>query len=265
MPRTSPTSGFTIIEVLIVAPIVIITITGFVALLVVLLGNNLASRGELTATYDVNAAFSGMEDDIRITAAFLATQDDDFQDPYGMGTLAGANHEWNFEGTATENVLLTRTYATDRSIRSSEKEAVYVDDGSCVTAESVRNCPPLTLNLIYFVRDGTLYRRVLMDERYLNDTIDTYIQGSSGPEQAEPFQRQSCPPDRGDNDSVCGANDELLVHGIEEFAVEYFTSAGVITTSPTEAESVKINIALERRVAGEQISLERSLRAHKLN
>ena len=67
--------GFTLVEMLVVAPIVILFIGGMIYLLVNITGETLASRSEDALSFDLQQALNRVEDDVRRSDKFLAVND----------------------------------------------------------------------------------------------------------------------------------------------------------------------------------------------
>lgn len=259
MPRMSDKqAGFTLVEIAVIAPIVLLAIIGILALLINLMGNNLAARTEVAIVHDTNAALNTIEDDIRITSAFIPGKDTDFSDPYGSN---GSGAAWDYKGSsATSRVLILRAYATTRSPRDSQKQPVYINESGC-GANIILSNPALTTNIIYFLQNGSLYRRTLT---------------RTGPSTCAPqFQRQSCPPNLASPNTICKATDALLVSGVTNFSPSYFASAETPnaidvynTTDPNAlnaAKTVDVKLEVERRINGKPFKLTRNLRVTKLN
>src|SRR5258708_5983535 len=85
------TEGFTLIEVLIIAPIVILAISGFVALMITMIGDSLATRDQNNLILETQDALDRIEQDTRLTTQFLATS---------MTMPSPQGSDSNFTGTA---------------------------------------------------------------------------------------------------------------------------------------------------------------------
>lgn len=254
---TNHQAGFTLVEVAVIAPIVILVLGGILALLIGLMSNNLASRGELETIENMNSALTTIEDDIKLASAFRTKIDTDFSDPYGKGI----GNAWSYKGNgAGDRVLIMRTYATTRSPRDSLKSPVYINDNGCSTDALLSN-PALNANMIYFVENGNLYRRTLTD-------ID---EDTCSPQ----FQRQSCPPGVASPNALCKTDDALLLTNVSRFDVEYNDNPNdsvYLDPYPANndtildpAKAVKINITVTKKLGGRTFSLARELLASKLN
>src|SRR3954469_24566042 len=69
----SRSRGFTLIEVLIIAPIVVLVIGGFVALIMAMVGDVLLTRDQNVMAYETQDALDRIEQDTRIGTQFLNT------------------------------------------------------------------------------------------------------------------------------------------------------------------------------------------------
>ena len=122
--------------------------------------------------------------------------------------------------------------------------------------------------LIYFVRDGNLYRRTLTDT--------TTPLCSSGQ-----YQKQSCPKVDLTPHASCKANDELIVSNVSSFTIAYTTTSyngnGTATitdidayskTSSTifeEVSNVVVTLKLKKTLSGTSRETTLSLRVSRVN
>lgn len=68
--RRGSAHGFTIVELLVIAPIVILTITAFISVIVNMTGDVLASRSSNLVAYDIQDALSRIEEDVKLSSTF---------------------------------------------------------------------------------------------------------------------------------------------------------------------------------------------------
>lgn len=127
--------------------------------------------------------------------------------------------------TGDSDTLILARPATD-----SNGDILYQDQGSYVTYKD---------NHIYFVEDSILYRRVLAAETAGNSATTT------------------CPEDQAT--SSCPA-DTVLAKNVTSFIITYFDNDGTEISTPSNAESVKIRIAMEDTVFGKLVSGDHELR-----
>ena len=101
--------GFTLIEVLIIAPVVVLAIGGFVSLIVSMVGDVLLTRDSNSLTFNTQRALDRIEQDIRLGTQFLTTTD-------SLTAPQGSNN--NFTGNApftnsTANTFIMSSVTTD--------------------------------------------------------------------------------------------------------------------------------------------------------
>jgi type II secretory pathway component PulJ len=251
-------SGFTLVEIAIITPIVILVLGGIVALLIGLMTDTIASRTELELTHDTTNALHIIEDDVKLTSAFLTTKGSAFTDPYGSDGLGGT---WSYKGVSeTSRTLILQAYATTRSPRDSLKAPVYINENGC-SADFILSNPTLTTNIIYYINNGSLYRRTLTDTS--QNTCQT------------PFQRQSCPPNLASPDPVCKTDDVLLLSNVTSFIVHYYNdpaSGTPLDVYPSSSStvldptvSVRVKLDISKNLGTRNFFLHRELQVSNLN
>lgn len=207
--REQRSAGFTVIEVLIIVPILALVVTGMVAFMVALLNSDSIAQVKLESTYDAQAALDIMDGDVNITKTFLLAPDTNMTDPYGPDN-AGSAWTYTTNSDNTAPVLILRMYATTTNVQNSNKLPVYINQNGCSGSALTTN-PAYTVNVIYFVRGGTLYRRVL------TDTSQTLC--------STPYQVQTCPPDAPQPvNTICKGVDETVLTNVSDFRVQFWDS-----------------------------------------
>lgn len=255
------TDGFTLIEMLIIAPIVILAIGGFVALMVSMVGDVLFTRDQNAMTYNVQAALDQVEQDIRLGTQFLTTTDD-------LETPQGSNN--NFTGNAPFTVgdgsFILSAVATDENPTSSTRWLVYYANqpNPCDGSESHNRI--FLMKIVYFIKDGDLWRRTILPD-YNTDSpangqtiCDRYGYGI--------WQQNSCSPGYAAS-TRCETNDSLVMENIDTFDVQYFAEPGdtvpLADSDAKAARTVKVTISGKKKTAGELITASGSVRATRLN
>ncbi len=211
--------GFTIVELAIVIVVLGGVFPLFISLLLNMYTDAFNLDDKVKSNSQVMQAVWYMDDNVRVSSAYLATVPSTFSDPYGPHNLGTAGAEaWSYKGdSSTSRVLITQSYATSANALNSARQPVFVDtiDFSCSTQMYYQ--PQLTFITIYFVKDGTLYRRVL------NDTTTALCAGNVQQ------QKKSCPPYiTSGRHASCQTNDEVLANNVTNFSIEYYqtTQAG---------------------------------------
>jgi len=237
---THRSSGFTIVEIGVIVPIImVLAIVLFSVMFNYLLASN-RDQVQLAQAYTQASALDRLEWDIRLSSAFLTTTDDSVTDPYGANQSGSA---WNFSGSdATHRVLMLREYATANNPLSTVRSPVYQ------MTSTAPNCSlpiyisgPLTYNIIYFVKDKTLYKRIVVN--------------SSARTCQTQYQKLSCPSTTtlgvDARNAACGADDEVIAQNVSGFSVDYYANQSSTTplntyASPSLAGSARsINVTIE--------------------
>lgn len=249
--------GFTLIELLVISPVVILAIGGFVVAIIAMTGEAMASRAANRLAYDVTAAFVQIKEDVRNSSAFLATNSFELAAPQGVN-----DDQTDFVNDG-DVLILAMPATTDNPLRASNSVKLRDRPYPCGNPLINRN-EPLQVNVVYFVKDNTLWRRVLMPSDYASTTCST------------PWQLPSCSP--GYSDSFCKTSDMRMVDGVSEtgLSLQYFARSSdsvanqfvVNPAASVEARSgvikdmtsVSVAILAEKRVAGRTVSWSASQR-----
>lgn len=238
----SKASGFTIVEVLVVAPITILAIGALIVMIVALTGDVLKTRGSNTMTFEVQDALSRIEQDIKQSGGFLAASNiNPLMSPQGYDNATAP-----FTNVGTNgNMLILNAYATKDNPATNPAAIVFNKNQPNTCGDSENENFPLMINIVYFVKDESLWRRTIMPEQYLT-------MGCSAP-----WQQPSCAP--GITGTMCQANDVRLVDGIAEtndsFNIEYYESTE--STTPLNAAVDQEASAGDRQQALSQATVAR--------
>jgi competence protein ComGC len=255
--------GFTLVEMLIVAPIVILVIGIFVSLIVTMTGSVLASRGENTLSYSINDAMTRIDQDVKASAGFLSTNSITLTT--GQGIDNGTAIFENATGSgATNPELILNSYATDQNPLTPTRNIIDAANSpyACGTQYVSQNQTLMT-NVVYFVQNGSLWRRVIMPSNYAAGGCAT------------PWQKPTCTP--GYSAAFCKTNDQDLVDGVTAFSVTYWTNSVPPTqvttasdytqtdstrqTAMLTANSVYVTITAAKTLSGRSVSQSGSVRS----
>lgn len=255
--------GFTLIEVGIVAPILMVTVLGLVSTLYFALRIGATSRIEANSTYDIQEALSIMEKDVSLASQFLDMSDTNITDAYPPSSNGG---KWSYLGQgSTQRALLLRSYATTSNPDSNNRQPVFVNQVGCTTDRIYYN-DVVDYNTFYFILNNNLYRR-----RALNPSLVTCT---------TPYQLQSCPsletlgtPSRNPS---CQSDDELILGGVSNFSLSYYGSGDMTTpldaydtttgaTLVQSAAAVRVSITTNRKAMGKPTSVTSNLLMSRIN
>ena len=247
-------SGFTLVELLIIAPIALLVITGFVALMVTMVGDIIATRTSNVMTYDVQSALSSIERDVRLSTAFLTTSGT-LPSPQGKDGGTDAFISNDNSSTPIRDDLILGSIATNKNpLDSTRKFVYYANAPNACNADTAYQNRIFFTTVIYTVRDNSLWRR-------------TYVPAAAGAFCDQPWQVNTCAPGNGGNPQ-CQANDEEILKGVKNFNIEYFVNPEdtipVSAASAPTALSIRVTIDAERTAAGRAVSVSSSSRSTKL-
>lgn len=223
--------GFTVPELIIAITIATIVMVSIIALFV-----NLASSGSsiirITEQIRTNqSTISDIQADMPVTTSFLAaptlTDASSSESPLG-------GSGWSVRGVdENSRILILRSYATNAAPQDPNRQIVYFDDG-------VGGCPvgrvPVTNNIIYFVKNNTLYRRLLREPASAPSAA--YCTGQTI------AQQQTCTTPGTPSNTTCTTKDVKVATNIRRFSVQYFAEptdtvaiANVYDSNPATASA----------------------------
>jgi len=254
--RKQSLEGFTLVEMLVIAPIVLLMIGIFLAAMVAIVGDVLITRDRNELIYETQEALDRIEQDTRLSTQFLTT----------TGTLLspqGSNS--NFAGTAaftnTDHLILS-TYATDKNPTDISRVLVYRANqpNLCGSTQSLNVILPV--QIIYFIKSGSLWRRTILPTYNTNGTVD------ANTVCATPWQRNTCSP--GYAASVrCQTNDTQIMENISTLDVKYYANASAATdlgdANAASASTIEVTINGSKTTAGKPVTSNGVMRVDKFN
>jgi competence protein ComGC len=266
MRHNKKLAAFTIVEILIVAPIVILVIGVFIGAIVSMTGDVLASRGANVMASNIQDTLSRIKQDVNLSGSFLATNNITVTSPQGYNNDATAFH--NADST-NGTMLILNAYATTNNPLSSIQNIIYANSPNLCSSAQVSLNQPLTMNIVYFVKNNTLWRRVIMPSNYT--TIGCSL----------PWQQPSCAP--GITGTNCKAQDIDLVDGMSSsgFSISYYSNPSSVVPDSVASDSgqsdanrqialnsdntVGVTITATQNAAGRVVSQTGTVRANGQN
>lgn len=240
MRYISTSSGFTIVEL-------IVTITVAAILAGILFGplddlyqSNVKSLTKVVQTTDTRSALRSIQENIALSSGFLAQNT--VTDPDGT--------TWNANNGTINNILITNNNATniDASIDTTNTRRLVMDVGCN---------KPVQNNYVYFVSNGTLYRRTLKNTP--DSTCDGMAIG----------QKQTCAADYASQPykDSCQGIDAKILTGVTSFTIDYYVSPAdtTPTSDPTNATTVVLKVTSQRGNGNNATSFHTSLRVSRIN
>lgn len=273
MKNKSYKSAFTVVEMLIVVPIVILVIGVFIGSIVSMTGEVLATRANNSMAYNIQDALDKIRQDVALSGGFLATNNITLTSPQGYN-----NDTTTFKNANATNgtMLILNSYTTTLNPANPNRGIVYASsqpnqcDSSLVSKNS-----PVMMNIIYFTKtdaDGnkSLWRRVVAPNNYRSISC------------SNPWQQPTCAA--GQSGTLCKTNDTLLVEKIAAangFMIDYFPTSGSTTpianasdsaqndtvrqTAISTANTISVTISASDMVAGRDINQSATARIVGLN
>lgn len=242
-------AGFTLIEILVIAPIVILFIGAFIALIVSLTGESIKLQASNAAAFSTQDTLDDIEASTLQATGFLATTGA-VQSPQGKDNATAAFV--NDGGGSNPDTLIISAAATTKGPYDPTRSVIYTGTGTCNT-----NNPIYTYTTIYFVNttDHALYKRTILPQI---------------PACAVPWQRGSCQESLvAANSTVCKTSDEKLLDNVTGMTIQYYSDALSTTPMPkaqaTTATSIEVSIATSKSTAGEPITYSASSRVSAQN
>jgi len=287
------TQGFTLVEMLVVAPIVVLAIGAFLTVIISMTGEVIASRASNALSYNVQDALTRIEQDVKQSTGFLSTTN--IAAVYG--STSGVSNSplnttdaqgYNNDATDFTNVsdptlpnykapmLILNMVATTGNPLSEGSSYVYLKNKPNACG-SPRSNTPLTYNVVYFIKGttNTLYRRVIMPRNYA-DTTNLVC--------SVPWQQPSCSTDVTVTTAThCKTNDVKLLDGVDPntFSVQYYTSESANTVNGSASNpknladqrnvalqsttTVAVSINAAQTAGGREVSRSANIRASRLD
>jgi hypothetical protein len=221
--------GFTVVEILIVAPIVILVIGVFISVIVNMTGDVLASRAATTLAYNIQDALNRIDQDVTQSGAYLATNNITLTSPQGYN-----DDTTNFHNADATNgtMLILNTYATTNNPLATTQNTIYYPNvPNACGSPLINSNMPVMMNTIYFVKNSTLWRRTIATNLYT--TVGCSV----------PWQQPSCAP--GISNAFCKTQDVRLIDGIQSsgFSVGYYPSPSSTTPNTIASDSAQTDVA----------------------
>lgn len=253
--------GFTLVEMLVIAPIVIISIGLLIALMINLVGDVVIARERGTQEYDVQNALNEVEQDTKLSSAFAGVFNN-MPSPQGKNNSTGAF-------TATPGVsggdLIMNQYATTKNPLDTTRELVYYANRPNDCSGDYGANINLFYHSVYFLK--TVSGVTSLRKRTFVPTYNTNTGTSADLNSVckAPWQRNSC--DYTVTGAVCQTKDEILVNNVKTFTVTYYTDNTYTTTTsdPSQAQAIKVDLTAEKTVGGETVTSSGSVQSLHTN
>lgn len=247
--------GFTLIEMLIIAPIALLIIAGFIAVMVNMTGNVLATQQRSRQIYDTENALDEIQQDTRLASGFASN--------VAASSPQGANNDATaWTASAGGSTLLINTYGvTNTSVDVGiSSTLVYQSAPNSCSSDSYIYNPPYIVSIVYFLApssDGSsqaLWRRTILSPG------TTCSLGAL-------VQRASCAYSATINGTPCQTHDEEVLDNVTSATFTYYANPGDTTpvSDPTTASTVDASLTTTSNVAGSPFTYTADLRGTAIN
>lgn len=234
-------AGFTLVELLVISPILMVVTIGVVTYLFNEYGAVVKQNGQLNLQLEAQSILFSLQDDLWYADQFTSTLNANLSDPY--------QPTGGWTTTANPAPLIVSTAALTTNRRDTNRQPVYINESTCTPPDGNGVNSTLYNNVIYF-EDGTnLYKRTVTAPSSLA-TCGTSYQG------------QTCPA--ANASSSCKA-DVLLTDHLSNFSITYYGPDNTSVAAPEDADSVQVDITLKDKAFAEDITANSSMRLRKLN
>jgi len=258
--------GFTLVEMLIIAPIVILVIGIFVSAIISMTGDVLSVRGKNALVYNIQDTLNRIDQDVKSSSGYLATNNIALTSPQGYD-----DNTSTFKNADASNgtMLILNTYATTANPLSSTRNFVYTTSPNTCNSALVSQNQKVAMNIVYFVKNNALWRRVIAPSNYATAGCSV------------PWQQPTC--ETSHVSGFCKAPDMKLVDGVSAsgFVLNYYTSAAATTpianavngtlsdtdrqTALQTASTIDIKISATKTLAGRDVTQSGTIRSISLN
>ncbi|MCB9820126.1 type II secretion system protein [Candidatus Nomurabacteria bacterium] len=246
--------GFTLVEVMVVAPLVLMIISAIVVYMSILTGESLRVNTKNAMSVEVQEALNMIEIDASRSIQFLESTGS-LSTPQGIDNNTAA---FTSNGTGYKALIL-RSAATTKDYLNPERNLVYYANkpNPCGLPNSIERSRNnvLTTTLVYFTKTSgektSLWKRTILPTWNTSSPADTHTVCD------RPWQQNSCAPDfTWPSGSRCVSKDQELVQNIKDFSITYYSDASSTTgeSNPTPSmRTVEVKISTEKTVTGEAI------------
>ncbi len=258
--------AFTVIELLVIAPIVVLFIGAFISVIVGMTGEVLTNKSANILIYDIQDTLSRIDNDIKSSNSFLATNSVSITSPQGYNDATSTFTNVGSNG----NMLILNSVATSTNPLSTSSGYIYLANkpNSCASGAVDQN-KSMPINIVYFVKNNSLWRRTIMPSDY--NTAGCAI----------PWEQPTCTP--GYTAPFCKTQDTKLLDNVdpEDFVINYYASESSQIADPVSIDTassnsvrnaslVKMNTAvislnIDKTTAGRAINRSESTRSTRID
>ena len=244
---------------------IILIIGTIIVSIVTLTGQSLVEGGRAQLISDVQEALDRIDSDVQISGAYLSTNNFTPTSPQG---LDDATTKFASKTVTGFDALVLNSFFTTANPATSTRSLVYLPNApfACGDANIAQN-QVLTYNTVYFVKDSSLWRRIITTANYASKPC-------SG---VTVWQQPSCAESKmSANPTLCKTQDEMLLSGVApaDFTVKYYVSPSDTTPNADadngnpdirqdaidKSATIQVTLKGSKSIAGRDISQQATIR-----
>ncbi len=233
--------GFTLVEMLVVAPILMLTIVLTISYLFNQYGQLTKQSSEVNLRVEAQTISFNMQDDIFFASAFVKNINPNLVD---SNEPSGG---WSYNTTPQTLIISTAALTTNK--KDQARSPVYINTLGCSPDATKEQNTILQNNIIYFVNGTNLYKRTLTAPASMATCGTSY-------------QKQTCPKAKS---STSCPEDVLLTDKLDTFSVTYYDRNNNQTSNPEMATKTKLYLKLKDKAFAEDVFADTSLTVKRLN
>lgn len=232
--------GFTLMELVIIGPILMATIAILMNFMFNQYGQLLVQNTAVNMQVQAGNILASIKPEAANAASFVSQINSGQSDDFAPNGGWVANNK--------SNVLILSTSALTSPYGTANSQKVYINTAGCEPEANRLSNDPLLVNIVYFSEGSNLYRRVLSNKGNASTCGNNYF-------------KQTCPSANSSSDCP---EDKLLTNQLDEFKVSYIDQNGNETSRPEEGSLIKISLKLKDKayaetvVAGSNITIRRA-------
>ncbi len=232
--------GFTLVELLVIAPVLMVTIIIMMTFLFDQFGQLTQEGSRLRLVTESQLVTLSMQDDVFFASAFMSSLNPglvDVHEPSG-----------GWANDTDPQTLIVSVPALTGSNRDPDRQPVYVDTEGC-EAEVLETNAPLLNNVIYFAEGTNLYKRTVSAPEGVATCGTSY-------------DKQTCPEASATEECRM---DVLLTDKLNKFEITYYDSDNTEVSDPEVAKRIKVDVELKDRAFAEDVYGNATITIKKLN
>ncbi len=245
-------SGFTLIEILVMLPVVSFIITVLVVLAQRSYYTILANNAETNLNLEAQTILFPLQDELLFATDYAETKSSDLNDSFAP------SGGWRFD--SNPQTLIVYETTLDKPRRDPNREFVYKRSYACGSYYSGYN-PIATDNIIYFMQANSDNDYYTLRRRILTPQYSTC--GTN-------YRPQTCPSSANFGTGGCQKVDTILSDHVVSFKIDYFDEDNFLIDtgnggSPLEAEKLKIRLTLGNKILGKTVDATSTVTMRKIN